>query len=100
MVTPDMNHTGQNTAPIVSGRAASITSSAGSRVYSGVSFDPEGLSARVLQALRLSLTALRIAPVSCSLPCAPGKQKYLPNTSPDHKARLFLGDVRVLKRDG
>ena len=42
MATPEVNGTGQETTSVVSGRTASTTSSAWSRVYSGIPFDPEG----------------------------------------------------------
>ena len=59
----------------------------------------EGVSARVLLMIRLPLTAFRMVPISSLLHCAPRKLKTLSNTYPDHNARLFLKNVRVLKSD-
>ena len=50
--------------------------------------------------LRLLLKAFRIVPISSLLHCARGEQKTFSNTYPDHYARMFLKDVRVLKRNG
>ena len=97
MVTSEADETEEENTPLVSGRAVSTTSRAESSVHSGVSFDP---SARASLMLRLPLTAFRTVPISSLLHCAPGKQRDLLSTSPDRYARLFLKDVRVLKRDG
>ena len=60
----------------------------------------KGLSSRVLLMFRLPLTAFRMVSISSLLHCAPRKQRDLLSTSPDRYARLFVKDVRVLKRDG
>ena len=102
MVTSEADDTEVDNTPLVSGRAVSTTSRAGNSVHSGflLTRRAECLSARVLLMLRLPLTAFRMVPISSLLHCAPGKERGLPSTSPDRYARIFLKDVRVLKRDG
>ena len=60
----------------------------------------EGPLTRVLLVLWLPLTVFRVVLISSLLHYVPGNQKDLPNTSPDRNARLFVKDVRVLKREG
>ena len=102
MVTSKANDTERHNAPLVLGRTVSSTTSrARSSVHSAVSFDPKGRKPldEDLADAPATLTAFRMIPISSLLHCAPGKQKYLPNTSADRYARLFLKGVRVLNRD-
>ena len=101
MMSSEPDDTERENTSLLSGRAISTTSSTGTSVHSGVFFTrrAEGPPARVLLMLRLPLTALCVVPISSLLHCAPGKLKDLLNTPPDHNARLFSKDIRVLKRD-
>ena len=75
MVTSEVDDTERKNTPLISGRAVSTTSRAGSSVHSGGGFThrAEDPSARVLLMLRLTLTAFRLVPISSLLHCASGK---------------------------
>ena len=89
MVTSEADDAEIESTPLVSGRAGSATSRAGSSVHSEGLADAPATSDNFSHGL-----------VSSLLHCAPGKQRDLLSTSPDHCARLFSKDVCVLKRDG
>ena len=58
-----------------------------------------GLPVRVLLTFRLTLTAPRVVPISCSPYCAPGNQNDLPNTSPGPQhVTIFRGHTRAEER--
>ena len=81
----------------------STTSHTGSSVHNEVSFDSKGrglFGEGVADVLPTCVTAFRMAPISILLYCTPGKQRDLLSTSSDRYVRLFLKDVRVLKKDG
>ena len=101
MITSQADDTKRENTPLVLGRTASTTSSAGSSVHSGflLARRVEYVLVRVLLMLQLPLRAFPMVPITSSMHFVPRKQKYLPRTSPDRSVRLSLKDLRVMKRD-
>ena len=89
--------------PLVSGRAASTTLSAGSSVHSWVILTrrAKGLPARVLLTPRLPLTTIRMVPMSRSLPARRGsKTSYRTQQSRTAMSGYFKKRTHAEERQG